>query len=167
MIYVYTASIKLSSKQAWMCFQWLTVRVTGHIWTNGTQGRCMMRRLAVPNVDVLSTMDYILKSVSAFYLQCSHTCWVVCWTEMQNLAGIDISDGIFYCTTICDRRAKDIVHPLMKISACCWGKYLIAASPGNSIQIGWEICIPLRKGKEAHAFHIVQIAEMKLWGCSN
>lgn len=24
-----------------------------------------------------------------------------------------------------------------------------------ALQIGWEFCIPLKKGKEAHAFHIV------------
>lgn len=165
MICVYTASIKLLSKQAWICFQRLSVQVTGHIWTNGTQGRCKMRQLAVPDVEIMSTVDCTLKSMSAFYLQCSRTCWVVCWTEVQNLAGIDIIHGVFYCTAICGRRAKDIVGSLTKISACCWSKYLFTAV--IALHIGWEFCIPLRKGKEAHAFHIVQIAEINLWACGS
>lgn len=79
---------------------------------------------------------------------------------MQNLAVIDITDGVFYCTAICGRRAKDIVVSLRKISACSGSKCLIAMV--IVLHIGWEFCIPLGKGKEAHAFHIVQIAEINL-----
>lgn len=123
LVYVYTASIILSLKQAWIYF--LTVQVAWHIWTNGTQGRYKMRRLAVPDVEIMSTMNYALKSMSTFYSQCRHTCWVVGWTEVQSLAGRDITDDVFYCTAICGRRAKDIVHPLVKISACCWSISLL------------------------------------------
>lgn len=37
----------------------LTVQVAGHVWTDDTQGRCMMRSLAVPNFDVLSTKQHV------------------------------------------------------------------------------------------------------------
>lgn len=32
MIYVYTASIKFSSKQDWICFQWLGMSGNWHTW---------------------------------------------------------------------------------------------------------------------------------------
>lgn len=46
----------------------LTVQVTGHVWADDTHGRCMMRSLTVPKFDVMSTMDYTLKSTSTFFV---------------------------------------------------------------------------------------------------
>lgn len=51
----------------------LTVQVTGHVWADDTQGRCMMRSLAVSNFDIMDTMGYTPKSMSTF-LWSSHTC---------------------------------------------------------------------------------------------
>lgn len=101
------------------------------------------------------------------FLWCSRTCWGVCWTEMQNYAGIGISFVIFYFTAVSGWKGKYIAHPLMKINACSWISISLLPLQVIALQIGWEFCIPLRKGKEAHAFHLVRIAKMKLWGCSN
>lgn len=46
----------------------LTVQVTGHVWADDTHGRCMMRSLTVPKFDVMSTMDYTLKSTSTLFV---------------------------------------------------------------------------------------------------
>lgn len=122
--------------------------------------------LAVPNFDIMSTVGYTLKSMSTF-LWCNHTCWGVCWTEIQNFAGIGISFFIFYCTAVSGRKAKYIAHALMKIIACSWVSISLLPFQVIALQVVWEFCIPLGKGKDAHAFHLVLTTEIKLWGCSN
>lgn len=44
----------------------LTVQVTGLVWAGDTHGRCMVRSLAVPSFDVMSTMNYTQKESLLF-----------------------------------------------------------------------------------------------------
>lgn len=84
----------------------LTIQVTGYVWADDTQDRCMMKSRH--------------QKACLLFLWSSHTCWGICWTEMQNFAGIGISFVIFYCTAVSGRKAKYVAHPLMKINACSW-----------------------------------------------
>lgn len=141
--------LKLSSKQGWICwlFRWLdmfgqmTLRTDA--WWEVWQSLILM----------FWALWIIHQKACLLFLWSSHTCWGVCWTEMQNFAEIGISFVIFYCTAVSGRKAKYVAHPLMKINACSWISISLLSLQVIALQIGWEFFIPLRKGKGAQVFH--------------